>query len=459
MPQTIAQIAPSAAPHAAFDFLNAAQKAEYWACLALRHTQGIGVRSASKLINHFGSAYAVVQSPRRWGEVGLAHKAPVLQTQAWREKAMPEWEAAHTVEARIILSTDSAYPPLLRQLPDFPSLLYTKGDISLLSQPGIAIVGTRRATPEGDLVAYRMGADFARAGLTVVSGMARGIDAEAHKGALTGIGSSVAVLGCGVDIVYPPEHAPLYQQLAAKGLIVSEFAPGTAPQASFFPIRNRIISGLSFGVVIVEAALKSGSLITASTALEQNRTVYAVPGAATSPLSSGCRHLVRQGAKVAFCAADIVEDLFPQLQAVLAQDYTNDPNELPSAEAAISTSVSFVSTLSSQQDLFSPQPQAPLSSQLPGKAARENALVRLLAQFPPASPQAEVFTTLLEHGPLHVDALMERLDASLPSSFSPSLHSSSSFSLDLGALSGLLVILETLGFVERLPAMVYKACV
>ncbi len=473
----------SSAPVSALDILDETQKAEFWACLALRHARGIGARTASKLIHHFGSAYAAVLNPRQWAEAELGHKAAAIMEQGWRERAMPEWEAAHHLDARIILYTDPAYPAFLRELPDAPLLLYARGDISLLSQACIAIVGTRHATQEGNKVACRMGADFAHAGLTVVSGMARGIDAEAHKGALTGIGSSIAVLGCGVDVIYPPEHAALYNELASKGLLVSEFAPHTAPQPSLFPIRNRIISGLSLGVVIVEAALKSGSLITARAALEQNRTVYAVPGAATSPLSSGCRHLVRQGAKVAFSAADIVEDLFPQLQAVLASDYadqTTDP-EAPEADPATDLATGPATDLATGPATaltnasagtpdktgnagktgITPSSHTPFSLAAPiaapplwEKKEREKAMERVLALFPNSSPQAEVVSILLEHGPQNVEILIDRLAGGGKQTAHPAEPS-----VEAGDLSALLVILETLGFVERMPAMVYRACV
>jgi len=198
------------------------------------------------------------------------------------------------------------YPILLRHIANPPLLLYYRGEL-YNSDKNIAIVGSRRASSYGKNVAQMLGSELAAAGFTVVSGAARGIDTAAHLGALTQ-GRTIAVLGSGVDVVYPPENAKLLNQIAAQGAVISEYPPGTAPHARHFPARNRIISGMSRGVVIVEAAEKSGALITADFALEQGRDVFAVPGSVFSPLSKGTHNLIKQGAKLVEKVSDILEE-------------------------------------------------------------------------------------------------------------------------------------------------------
>ena len=201
---------------------------------------------------------------------------------------------------------DAAYPELLWQITDPPFVLWCGGDPAHLTRPAIAIVGSRKATPAGVMVAARLATGLAEAGLVVVSGMARGIDAAAHRAALDAGGTSVAVLGCGADIVYPREHAALAKQLRQSGAIVSEFPPGTPPLAHHFPLRNRIISGLCAAIVVVEASQRSGSLITARAALEQGREVLAVPGTVTSGQYSGCHALIKDGAALVETVDDVL---------------------------------------------------------------------------------------------------------------------------------------------------------
>jgi DNA processing protein len=201
---------------------------------------------------------------------------------------------------------DAAYPELLWQITDPPFVLWCGGDPAHLSRPAIAIVGSRKATPAGVMVAARLATGLAEAGLVVVSGMARGIDAAAHRAALAAGGTSVAVLGCGADIVYPREHAALARQLRQSGTIVSELPPGTPPLAHHFPLRNRIISGLCAATVVVEASQRSGSLITARAALEQGREVLAVPGTVTSGQYSGCHALIKDGAALVESVDDVL---------------------------------------------------------------------------------------------------------------------------------------------------------
>jgi DNA processing protein len=208
-----------------------------------------------------------------------------------------------------IVWSDAAYPPSLAAIIDPPPVLWTRGSAAALQQPAVAIVGSRAASAYALDVADRLAADLAARGLTIVSGLARGVDSAAHRGALSAGGSTIAVLGCGADIVYPREHATLAREIEPRGLIVSELVPGTPPLPWFFPQRNRIISGLSRAVVVIEASEKSGSLITARCALDQGRDVLAVPGNVLSGRSRGAHALLRDGAKIVESADDILEEL------------------------------------------------------------------------------------------------------------------------------------------------------
>lgn len=203
----------------------------------------------------------------------------------------------------------ASYPMALRTIPDPPPVLWIRGSTASLNAPAVAIVGARAATPYGVSVAQQLAADLAAAGLVIVSGMARGVDSSAHRGALMVRGVTVAVLGSGADVIYPREHAGLAHEIAAGGAVASELAPGTPPLPRFFPLRNRIISGLSRAVVVIEAGEKSGSLITARTALEQGREVLAVPGNVLSGRHRGAHALLRDGAKIVESADDILEEL------------------------------------------------------------------------------------------------------------------------------------------------------
>jgi DNA processing protein len=209
----------------------------------------------------------------------------------------------------ILTLADSSYPQTLLQIPDPPPVLYAKGRIDLLNQPSFAVVGSRNATHQGLAHAESFAHALSDAGLTIVSGLALGIDAAAHRGALAGNSSSIAVVGTGLDIVYPARNRDLAHELAARGCIISEFALGTAPVAANFPRRNRLISGLARGCLVVEAAISSGSLITARMANEQGKDVFAIPGSIHSPLAKGCHDLIKQGAKLAETAEDILEEL------------------------------------------------------------------------------------------------------------------------------------------------------
>ena len=210
---------------------------------------------------------------------------------------------------QVVTFADQAYPRLLLEITDPPPLLYVKGNPALLDHASLAVVGSRNATQQGRSNAQAFSRELSEGGFTIISGLALGIDAAAHAGGLAGSSSSIAVVGTGLDIVYPARNRDLAHQLAEEGALVSEFALGTPPLASNFPRRNRLISGLARGCLVVEAALKSGSLITARYALEQGREVFAVPGSIHSPLSKGCHLLLKQGAKLAESSRDILEEL------------------------------------------------------------------------------------------------------------------------------------------------------
>src|SRR5437660_419247 len=220
---------------------------------------------------------------------------------------------------------DKRYPELLRAIHDPPAVLYCDGSVEPGDRQAVAIVGSRRATPYGLRITETLAGELSALGFTIVSGFARGIDAAAHRAALAAGGRTIAVLGCGLDVDYPPGHARLREEIAGSGAVLTEFEPGTPPRAPNFPRRNRIISGLALGVVVVEAAEDSGSLITARLALEQGREVFAVPGPIEAPTSRGPHGLLKQGAKLVEMVDDIVEELLPQLERPLTSTLAGNP--------------------------------------------------------------------------------------------------------------------------------------
>jgi DNA processing protein len=279
--------------------------------LALRLVPGLGTRKSGQLIERFRTAPAVFRSSRQELEAagipgGVAQS--IESGCSFEDAAIQQQKMLETGTTLVAIS-DPRYPPKLREIFDPPVVLFARGRIELLGSLMLGVVGTRRPTSYGTAVAERLAADLARAGLTIVSGMARGIDTAAHKGALSVGGNTVAVLGCGVDVVYPSENRRLGEELSEKGLIVSEFPMGAPAYPQNFPIRNRIISGMGSGVVIVEGAQYSGSAITARLALDQGREVFAVPGNITSKMSWGPNLLIKQGAKLVQEWNDVVAEL------------------------------------------------------------------------------------------------------------------------------------------------------
>ena len=267
----------------------------------------------STLLARCGSLAGIFTTASR-NFTGLAE-----DTRAWLEN--PDWAATEKDQrwlenagSTLLPCTDPAYPPLLRQIADPPMVLFLRGDVNLLGQPLLAMVGSRNPSTEGRRNAEEFAAYLSGCGLGIVSGMALGIDAASHRGALKSGGTTIAVWGTGLDKPYPPSHRELAEEIAARGLLVSEFLPGTPPLPHNFPRRNRIISGLSVGTLVVEAAHTSGSLITARLASEQGREVFAIPGSIHNPLAHGCHRLIREGAKLVESAGDILEELAPLLK-------------------------------------------------------------------------------------------------------------------------------------------------
>jgi DNA processing protein len=268
--------------------------------LALTLIPGLGTRTAGKLIQRFRTPQGVFSASRTELEgAGLSGAlAQSIASGCTFEDAVAQQEKMLEAGALAVTITDPGYPPLLHEIFDPPVLLFARGRVELLQSTAFGVVGTRRPTPYGMAAAERLSGDLARAGLTIVSGMARGIDTASQKAALAAEGNTIAVLGCGLDVVYPVENRNLAGQLTSKGLIISEFPMGSTAFPQNFPIRNRIISGMSVGLLVVEGAQYSGSAITARLALDQGREVFAVPGNITSKMSWGPNLLIKQGAKL-----------------------------------------------------------------------------------------------------------------------------------------------------------------
>ena len=297
---------------------------------ALCRAPHVGSRIAASLLRGLGTAQDVWRADvTALRAAGLSlERAAALHDFCRKNETLPE-KIAETCEKagiRLFIPTDGAYPALLREIYDPPQTLFCRGSLDCLKQPAVAMVGARHASAYGKSAAEDIALGLAERGFVVVSGAARGIDTASHKGALKA-GATVAVLGCGVDVVYPRENARLLAEIAEKGAVISEYAPGTAPFAAFFPARNRIISGVARGTIVVEAAEKSGSLITAEFALSEGRDVFAVPGSIYSATSRGCHQLLRQGAHIAVSAADIVSEIAASPAEKSAEEQTMSDEE------------------------------------------------------------------------------------------------------------------------------------
>lgn len=278
--------------------------------LALWRVKGVGAKTYLALLEVFGTPQAVFAAPSsQLKQAGLSSAVAgrVKKFDRCEVEADLKWLARE--DCHLMCWHDDDYPALLKEIPDPPPVLFIRGDRSLLGSLQIAMVGTRNPSPMALKTAQAFAKSFATFGLTVTSGLALGVDQAAHRGALEANGGTIAVAATGLDRVYPARHKALAEEIIKMGAIVSEFPIGVEPKPGYFPRRNRIISGLSLGVLVVEAAIKSGTLVTAKHAMEQGREVFAIPGSIHNPLSKGCHHLIRQGAKLIETAEDVLEDL------------------------------------------------------------------------------------------------------------------------------------------------------
>lgn len=383
---------------------HARRWAEFKAVLCLRHGLPGGPLGLRGLLDAYPDCQSAVADCAHWTERGLVPrvKQEAFRRRDWIDPARIEYERVQALGHDFVLWSESAYPALVRHLPDAPPLLYLQGDRSLLSGPCLAVVGARKASRRAGEMSLAMASELSAAGVSVVSGLAFGVDRQAHLGGLSGVGSSVAVVGTGLDVAYPAGNRDLWERLGREGLIVSEFAPGSRPMPHHFPIRNRIMSGLSLGVLVVEAKEKSGSRITARLSMEQGREVFVVPG------SPGCDALARDGATAVECAGDILRELAPQLGASLRE-----------AQAGAAAAVPW--GLEAWSD-------APAASEEP---ASEDALAGL-------PPKARALWELLDpKKAAHVDDLGRGLR------------------LDAAETNRLLVVLELEGLAKRRPGMLF----
>ena len=288
--------------------------------LALRLTPGLGARLTGKLLRQFGGPEEIFRASLTELEgcqLPAAAAQAVFGKSGFRDA---EKELAEVKKAgiRLITWAEAEYPKLLTQIYDPPPLLYVRGNVELLSRHAISIVGTRRPTPYGNQITERLARDLAERGLVIVSGLARGIDSSAHRGACaTARGGTIGVLGSGIDVIYPKENRKLFEEVEKRGAIVTEFPLGTHPAPENFPVRNRIVAGMALGTVVAQGALYSGSLITSRLAMEFGREVYGIPGNVTEPMSFAPNQLIKQGAKLVTNWQDVVEELPTEVRAEL----------------------------------------------------------------------------------------------------------------------------------------------
>lgn len=302
---------------------------KYW--LWLSECKNLYNSSKLLLLDYFGSPENVYYAEEQ--EYCLVEGLEISQAKLLRDKSTETADRilgeCRRLGIQIITMHDAIYPVRLRNIFDPPILLYVKGKLPVLDEEvTVAMVGAREATPYGISCAERLSYEMAKQGALIISGAARGIDTASHRGALRAGKETVAVLGCGIDVVYPPENRWLYRDIETRGALISEYAPGTAAIGGHFPVRNRIISGLSLATVVVEAGAKSGALITANLALEQGRDIYAVPGPIDAPASTGCNRLIADGAGLVTCGLDVLRDYLPQYPHKLSAEEISAPKKL-----------------------------------------------------------------------------------------------------------------------------------
>jgi len=334
----------------------------------LARLPGIGNISLNELRSRLGdSTELLTATSASLLQLGLNSDAAAC----WQDD--PQLNSGFTVLQRwrqqpgcgVLLAGIPPYPEALAATRDAPTFLYFRGDLNALQRPAVAMVGSRNPTPYASEWAKNCARELASAGVAVVSGLALGIDGAAHSGAVES-GVTIAVLGCGADVIYPKRHSRLVDSILSNGgLILSEFPPGTAPQASHFPSRNRIISGLSLGVVVVEAAIKSGSLITARQAAEQGREVFALPGAVTNPLSRGCHHLIKDGAVLVESASYILQELGLETLSADSHPQAGLFDQPASADSPASALISHIDFTATSTDVIAIRSQLPVHQLLP----------------------------------------------------------------------------------------------
>ncbi|MEO8019473.1 MAG: DNA-processing protein DprA [Pseudomonadota bacterium] len=307
---------------------------------AIRRRLAIAARAPSLSVAQFAllaadsADFAALERPdrTRLAQLGLTTRAIAWLAAPDQDLVSRDLHWLDQSGTRLLPATSPAYPHMLRESPDAPALLYVRGDIRALSEPQLAMVGSRNPTAGGKSTAREFASWFARAGLTITSGLALGIDAACHEGALAGGGLTVAVLGCGLDRIYPREHQSLAERIVESGVLVAEFPPGTDPLPACFPQRNRIIAGLSHGTLVIEAAQRSGSLITARLAGVAGREVFAIPGSIHNPLARGCHQLIRQGAKLVEQPEDVLCELKISLSSQLVASAPMAPGAGPTLD-------------------------------------------------------------------------------------------------------------------------------
>ncbi|NDV18773.1 DNA-protecting protein DprA [Pseudodesulfovibrio sp. JC047] len=402
---------------------------EYFACLALKHTPRLGPKVWRELFVHYDSAFEAVQDAASWPLYALATPAVSRNCvqEVWREKAEDEYRKATRAKMEVVTWFDPRFPHALKHLSDPPAILYVSGDVSLFENPGVAVVGARECSRLGLETAGRISAQLSKIGITVVSGLALGIDRQAHLGGLKGIGSSIAVLGCGLDIEYPVDNGDVRRQLDKQGLVVTEFGPGVRPRGQHFPVRNRLISGLSLGVLVAEAAHNSGSLITARLAGEQGKDVFAVPGPIGQPTFTGCHRLIKQGAALVESASDIVE--------ILRYDFVRELALIPDPPSETTEEGVDVKQAKVRKKSHSKkkEPTARASSSVARK--RRSSVDREAMNL--TEEESSVLALMDSTDKIHIDALGRKLD------------------LDSASISRLLLMLEMRGAVQQLPGMWY----
>ncbi len=396
-------------------------KEEYFACLALRHTPGLGPRTWVGILNYYPKAYEALKKYSDWAAAGLASEqcAENAGKELWRSKAEAEYLEAMRLGFGVLPWTHHLFPSALKEIPDPPAYMYYYGDPGLLKNPAVAVVGSRKSSRQGLENARRISRDLSSKGITVISGFARGIDSCVHHEALKGVGSSIAVLGTGLDIEnYPADSENLRRELIDKGLVLSEFAPGTRPYSNNFPFRNRIISGLSIGVLVAEADVASGSLITARLAAEQGREVMALPGPLGDKNFSGCLKLIKEGAALVETADDVLMNIGHALDL--------ERNNIPEIERGKVSQRGYTAKVTPNNNVQKTESPAEVAIDISSLEA----------------PQSDIADFLQRNGKQHIDEISRNIG------------------LDVAVTGAVILGMEVQGIVVRFPGMYYdlKRC-